>query len=158
MLPAVQDEKLPLRDERRSKPRQIGRKMRHALELLITGECKTIKAAAERVGMSREHLSRMMGEPHIEAFIAQRTRKTIAAGVMRATARSIELLDAESEHVSADMAKHIMAIGGIKPHSDATTIINNNNTIAGYVVEIAGSDTPTTIENDISASYGEPKE
>jgi hypothetical protein len=91
-------------------------------------------------------------------FYTRRTRELLGRSQMIAAARVTQLIHAESEATSLDAAKFSLAIAGIKPQADINTIINNNNTIAGYVVEIAGNDTPTTIDNNISASYGEPKE
>lgn len=103
--------------------------------MLATGECKTIKAAAERVKMSREHLGRMLNRSHVQAFIAQQSRRTIAQGILRASARVIELVDAASEHVSLDAAKHVLAIEGIRPPDNSQPLVN----IAispGYVVKL----------------------
>jgi hypothetical protein len=44
-----------------------------------------------------------------------------------------ELLDAESEHVSLDATKHMLAIEGIKPAAEPTTNVNLN-VRAGYVI------------------------
>lgn len=99
----------------------------------------------------------MLGDPRVEAFIAQESRKTIAAGQMRASARLVELLDAQSEHVSLDAAKHTLGIAGIRPTEDAKIV--NNISLAGYMVDLTAvqvveEHTPTTV--DVQAT--EPSE
>ena len=133
-------------DRRSGKPKRIPRKIANAIRLIETGEVKTVKAAAERVGLSREHLSISLGKPHIQAFLTQRSRQTIGAGVLRASVRAVELIDAGSEHVSADMTKHVLAIEGIKPASD-TQLSVNVSVSPGYVINL---NTPRTISPDRS--------
>ncbi len=126
--------KVPAAPKRRRPPR-IPKRVRHALSLIASGECATVKAAAERVGLSREHLSRMLGRDHVQAFLTQKARKTIAEGVLRASARVLELLDAGSEHVSLDAARHVLAIEGIKPVEGPQVAVNVAIS-PGYVIDL----------------------
>jgi hypothetical protein len=112
--------------------------LRHAIDLLHRGECKDIKAAAERAGMAREHLSRSLRLPHVQVFIARKSRETVAFGALRASARLVELIDAGSEHVSADVSKHALAIAGIKP-TQAAQVSVNIDIKAGYVIDLTDS-------------------
>jgi hypothetical protein len=117
------------------KIKPVSKRLRHALDLLHRGECKDIKAAAERVGMAREHLSRSLRLPHVQVFIARKARETISFGQLRASARLIELVDAGSEHVSFEASKHTLAIEGIKPTADAQVSVNIDIK-AGYVIDL----------------------
>jgi hypothetical protein len=128
------------------KPLRISKALRQALNLLASGECKTQKAAAERAGLSEQHMSRMLNRAEIQVFIAQRARKTIAQGVLRASARVIELVDASSEHVSLDASKHILAIEGIKPVEQGTNINITNNIAPGYVIDMRDPRDAATID------------
>jgi hypothetical protein len=114
--------------------RRVSKRIAEVVRLLLTGECKTQKAAAQRVGMNETYLSEALRKPHIQVFIARRVRETISNGTLRASARLVELLDATSEHVSFDAARHLLAIEGIKPASEPTTNINLNVQQAGWVV------------------------
>lgn len=113
-----------------------------AVRLLSTGECKTQKAAAIQAGLNETYLSEALRKPKIQAFIEREARQTIARGLMRASARSVELLDADSEHVAADMTKWHLAVAGIKP-ADGPTIVNNINVMTGYVIDLAGGGNET---------------
>jgi hypothetical protein len=106
-------------------------------ELIASGECKTITAAAERVGITREWLSKQMQRSHVQAFIAQRARQTIASGMLRASARVLELVDASSEHVSLDASKYALAVQGIRPPSDTQVAVNVGVSV-GYVIDLSG--------------------
>jgi hypothetical protein len=119
-----------------AKQKRIPRKVVHAIRLLVSGECKNIKAAAERAGLSREWLSKMLQRSQIQMFVQNETRKTIAAGTMRASARLLELVDASSEHVSLDAAKHVLAVEGIRPPESGHNVNIINNIAPGYVIKL----------------------
>jgi hypothetical protein len=123
-------------DPKPVKERQPSRRIVEAVRLLLTGTCKTQKAAAERVGMNEGYLSEALRKPHVQVFIARRIRETISNGTMRASARLVDLIDARSEHVSADVSKHMLAIAGIKPAATPTTNVNLNVT-CGYVIDLS---------------------
>ncbi len=126
------------------KIKPVSKRLRHALDLLQRGECKDIKAAAERVNMTREHLSRSLRKPHVQVFIARRARETIAFGALRASGRMVELMDAGSEHVSLDASKHVAAIAGIKPSQDAQVSVNID-VKAGFVIDISEPGQPRDV-------------
>lgn len=97
------------------------------------------REAAKLAGISEFHLSRELKKPQIQAFIAQKARENIQAGVLRASARVVELVDASSEHVSLDASKHLLAIEGIRPPSDATQVSVNVGVSVGYVLDLSES-------------------
>jgi hypothetical protein len=123
---------------------RVSKRIAEVIRLLLTGECKTQKAAAERVGMNAGYLSEALRKPHVRVFIERRTRETIANGTLRASARLVELIDAGSEHVSADVSKHMLAIAGIKPPSGPAALVNIAIS-AGWVIDL-GPDPPKTID------------
>lgn len=143
-----------------AKRERIPPRIAKAVRLLLSGECKTQKAAAERAGLNATYLCEALSKPKIQVFIARETRRTITNGTMRAGARLIELVDAASEHVSLDASKHILAIDGIKPVETGTNISIINNVAPGYVIDMrdprdarqveaaAVSNTPLTVDKD----------
>jgi hypothetical protein len=131
------------------KPARISARIRRVAELMITGECKTVKAACERVGIHPDYAYRELKKPQVQVFIEQRARQTIAAGTMRASARLVELMDASSEHVSADVSRHVLAIANIRPPETGANININNSISVGYVIDIAPQQgTARTIEHE----------
>jgi hypothetical protein len=58
----------------------------------------------------------------------------------------VELIDAGSEHVSADVSKHTLAIAGIKPTADAQVSVNIDIK-AGYVIDL--TDAPVSRPNTL---------
>jgi hypothetical protein len=120
-----------------AKRERIPPKIQKAIRFLLTGECKTQKAAAERADMSPTYLSEQLAKPKIQAFIARETRKSISAGTIRASARLIELVDASSEHVSLDASKHVLAIEGIRPPDQGQVSVNVGVSV-GYVIDLSG--------------------
>ena len=128
-------QELTATDAKPVRERRVSKRIAEAVRLLLTGEYKTQKAAAERVGMNESYLSEALRKPHVRVFIARRTRETIANGTLRASARLVELLDASSEHVSLDASKHLLSIEGIKPAAVPTTSVNLN-VQAGYILDL----------------------
>jgi hypothetical protein len=124
-------ETLPQPDKRVRIPPKLAK----AVRLLVTGECKTQKAAAERVGMNASYLCDQLSKPKIRVFIAQELRKTIANGTIRAAARLVELVDAESEHVSAQVSTQLLQNEGVIK-SDQRAIAVNVGIQAGFVLDL----------------------
>jgi hypothetical protein len=117
---------------------RISKPLREAINLLANGTCKTQKAAAERAGLTEQHLSRMLNRAEIRAFVAQRSAENISRGVLRASARYVELIDAESEHVAAKVSERFLEHGGIiKPQQgNSVNVSISNNIAAGYVYDL----------------------
>lgn len=102
------------------KMRPVSRKTRAAIEALLTGQAKTRQGAAQIAGMNADALSRAINRPNARALIEQITREDLGGyGMLKATATLRSLMDdAQSEYVKADVAKHVLAIGGVKPSQD----------------------------------------
>jgi len=92
---------------------------------LITSRGYKISNIDSTVGLENVKL-----RPHIDKM-----RENIAIGGLRASARLVELIDSESDHVSADVSKHTLAIAGIKPRADAQVSVNIDIK-AGYVIDL----------------------
>lgn len=128
-------------EQKPQRERRVSRRVAEAVRLLVTGECATQRAAAERSGLTPGHLCEMLKKPHVRVFVERRARETIAAGMMRASARLNQLVDAGSEHVSLDATKHVLALAGIKPASDAQVSVNIDIK-AGYVIDLSDDPKP----------------
>jgi hypothetical protein len=114
---------------------RIPRRIREAINLLITGRAATQRAAAKQVGLSEQHLSRMLHRPQIQAFLASETRKSIASAQAPAAGTLIGLLQADSEHVRKDVAIHVLKVAGISP-PEGPVISNNTLLISGYAIDL----------------------
>lgn len=122
--------------KRTGKPLRIPKRVKTAILAILSGAAKNATIAAEQVGLSREHLSRMINRPHVQVFIAEERRRTIAQASLRAAARLGDLIDAESEHVSLQASQHVLAIEGISPPSERHGVQVNVNVTPGYVVKL----------------------
>ena len=110
-------------------------KVRAAIEALVTGQVKTIKAAAEKVGLTRERLSRAFSEPHIAEALRTRAAREVALSSGRAAARLNQLIDSSSQKVALDATKFSLGVAGIKPAADAVSV-NVGVQVAGYVIDL----------------------
>lgn len=122
-------EAIPVKEPR------ISKRMRQVLTALAT-KGMTQREAAKQAKMSETYLSAALRKPEIQVFIARKMRETIAIGGLRASARLVELIDSASEHVSADVSKHTLAIAGIKPTHESQVSVNIDLK-AGYIVDIS---------------------
>jgi hypothetical protein len=134
------------------KPR-ISPRVVHAVELLVSGECRTIKAAAEKANLSREGLSKALSKVHVASYLEQQTRVTLARLQAPAVGTLAKLLaEASSEHVQNDVAKHVLAIAGHKPKADAQVSVNIDIK-AGYVIDL--TDEPKLVESSAQRIAGQ---
>jgi hypothetical protein len=126
--------------------RRVSPRVRHAIDLLLTGQCRLKKDAAARAKLTPERLSRAMKESHVLEYIAQQTRVLLTQSQAPAAATMLRLLDeAKSEHVMKDVAIHLLGISGHKVAADPSTNINLNVQAAGYVILLT-DDPPKTID------------
>jgi hypothetical protein len=134
LAPAEQQIAAPI--PKPARERRVSKVVAQAINLLLTGECKTQKAAAARVGITPEYLCNALRKDHVRVFCERRARQTISNGLVPASARLVELIHAGSEHVSLDATKHLLSIGGIAPAP--TPSLNVNIELkAGYVIDLS---------------------
>ncbi|WP_426433692.1 hypothetical protein [Bradyrhizobium genosp. P] len=118
-----------------SRPKPISAKVREAITSMVTGDAKTITAAAEKVGLSREHLSRELSKPHIDAFLQQKVRRNLAVATTRAGAVKVDLLDSDNAMVRDRASSFVLGLAGIAPAS--TPSVNVSIEVkAGYVIDL----------------------
>jgi hypothetical protein len=147
-------EQLPASKAPQTTTRQrISARMKHACSLLAK-RGMTVTDAAKAAKLSRTHLSRELSKPHIQVFLAQEMRRTVAIGALRASNRVVELVDASSEHVSLDAAKHVLAIQGIKPTADQAVSVSIDLK-AGFVIDLSGQAGTITAKPLIDNDTGE---
>jgi hypothetical protein len=134
--------------------RRISPKIVQAIELLAKGECRTQKQAAERVGVSEEWLSTMLGRDETRVLLEQTVRKSLRTGTVRASARLIELLDSNSSRTALEASKHVLAISGHAPPRDGATVnIHGGEGAAGFIIQLVSAG-DEVIEGSISSVGG----
>jgi hypothetical protein len=115
-------------------PRPIPKRVREAIKLYTEGHAKTWALAADKGKISREHLSRCLGKPHIAAYLRNRAAHVVAMGVGRAAPRLNQLMDSPSQKVALDAVKFSLGTAGIKPTSDAANV--NVSVRSGYIIDL----------------------
>jgi len=113
-------------------------KVRAAIEALVTGQVRTITAAAKKVGLTRERLSRAFSEPHIAEALRTRAAREVALSSGRAAARLGQLIDSTSQKVALEATKFSLGVAGIKPANDAVSVNVGIELKAGYVIDLRG--------------------
>ncbi len=135
---ATSTDKLPAAPTR---PKRITHKVRRAIDIMVAGDAKTITEAAEKAGLSREHLSRELSKSHVNTFLQQKVARALAIASARAGAVKTELLDSPSEHVRNDALSFVLGLAGIRPATTPTVAINLEMR-AGYVLDLREYDEP----------------
>lgn len=132
------------------KLRPVSKKTRTAIEALLTGQAKTQMGAAQIAGMDNTALCRALQRPNAKALIEQMVRERLSShGMLRASALLESLMDsATSEYVQADVAKHVLAVNGVRPTQDKPS--GGNHGIMLRLVINQPSDA-VTIEHDPDA-------
>lgn len=141
--------------------RPLSPRIRRAVALLVSGECRTQKAAAAQAGISEAHLCVVLNSPRGRTFLAERTRQTIQHAQAPAAATLIKLLDASSEHVAAQVAEKLLAINGIAAPEQRGVSVGVTVQV-GYVLDLQPQRTgivdvtPSDIERE-SPDRGPPE-
>lgn len=125
LLPSQQPPKKPRRKRSPNKrpfpQRPINPKIDLALDLLAQatvrgGKAPTITEVAKIARIRRESLSIALKRGQVAARAREKVLELLGSrGVMRAGAKLVELIDAPSDYVGLEAAKHVLSVGGIKP-------------------------------------------
>ena len=145
---AVPDETVAIPVKNKRIPRKIG----EVIHLVLTGECSTYKAAAERVGMHPNYVYTALKKPEIVTHIEMQTRVSLARLQAPAAGRLAHLMmNAKSEQVQKDLVIHTLAIAGIKPTADAQVSVNIGIRVAGYVIDLTDAQPMRNVSENMSS-------
>lgn len=108
---------------KRGRKPNITSRLAEAIELMLSGECKTQKEAAERLGMDRPYLCKALQKPHVVEYIRRRIEQRMRSiGAIKASATLERLAHAaESEYVQESASRHVLAIAGVRAKGDGQT-------------------------------------
>jgi hypothetical protein len=118
-----------------AKPARISGKVKAAIEAMVNSDCKNITAAAEKVGLARESLSRALNKPHIAEFMRQKVIRSLAMASARAGAVKQELLDSDNAMVRDRASSFVLGLAGIQPESTPSVSLNLEIR-AGWVIDL----------------------
>jgi hypothetical protein len=119
-----------------NKAMRITSKVRRAIDLMVSGECKQINETAEKVGLARESLSRALNKPHIAEHLRQQTARRLAIAAARAGATKVDLLDSSNEMARERASTFVLGLAGIAPASTPSVSLNLEIR-AGYVIDLS---------------------
>jgi hypothetical protein len=97
------------------KPLRITDKVRRAIDLLVSGNCKKTCDAAARVGLAPETLYRALAKPHVTEHLRQKVLRHLAIHAARAGSTKVELLDSDSEIARDRASSFVLGLAGIQP-------------------------------------------
>jgi hypothetical protein len=122
-------------------PKRISKKVRAAIDAMVTGECKKIVDAAAKVGLARESLSRALSTPHVAEHLRQKVLRHLAIHAACAGATKTELLDSASELVRDRASSFVLGLAGIQPATNPSVSVNLEIK-AGYVIDLSDDPPP----------------
>jgi hypothetical protein len=134
-LAAIKDPPAP---ETINKALRITAKVRRAVELMATGDCKLIKDAAAKVGLHHDSLSRAFSKPHVIEHMRQRALRTISMAAGRAAEVKAELLDCSDSMARDRASTFVLGTAGIGP-ATAPNLSINLEMRAGWVIDLTGN-------------------
>lgn len=134
-------------DPKPAKTRVVSRRVKHAIDLIINGEAKTQKAAAEKAGLTRERFCRALKEDHVIEYLDRQTRVLLAQSRAPAAATLMTLLEqAKSEHVRKDVATTLLGYNGIHAGIASGPVVNIGiGGGIGYIIDLSGAPQPGVI-------------
>jgi hypothetical protein len=126
------------------KARPIPGKIKTALEAMLVGKARNLTQAAKAAGISREYLSRTLSaRPDIVVWAQNRAARVLGIGASVAAAKMLDLIHSNSSRVQFESSRHVLALAGIKPASDASVSVNVGIELkAGYVIDLSERDEP----------------
>jgi hypothetical protein len=118
--------------------RPIPRKIKDAIEAMLSGKARNLTQAAKVAGISREYLSRTLtNRPDVVEYAKNRAARVLGIGASVAAAKMMELIHSSSQRVGFEASRHVLALSGIKPPPD-TSMNVNIELKAGYVIDLSG--------------------
>jgi hypothetical protein len=127
--------------------KRISKRVTAAIDLMVSGECKQIKDAAEKGGLARESLSRALSKPHVAEHMRTKVLRALAIAAARAGYTKIDLLDSDNAMVRDRSSSFILGLAGIQPATSPSLNVNVEIR-AGCVIDL--SDDPPPAQQVIS--------
>jgi hypothetical protein len=124
--------------------RRISKKVRAAIDIMVSGDAKTIREAAEKVGLARESLSRALSTPHVAEHLRMKVLRFLAMSAARAGAVKVDLLDSDNAIARDRASSFVLGLAGIAPASTPTVSLNIE-VKAGYVIDLSDDPPMRTI-------------
>jgi hypothetical protein len=121
--------------------KRISAKVRRAIDAMVSGDCKQIKEAAEKVGLARESLSRALSTPHVAEHLRQKVIRHLAIAAARAGAVKVDLLDSDSEIARDRASTFVLGLADIAP-ATAPSVSLNIEMKAGYIIDLTDDPPP----------------
>jgi hypothetical protein len=122
-------------------PKRISKKVRAAIDAMVSGDCKKICDAAAKVGLARESLSRALSTPHVAEHLRQKVLRHLAIHAARAGATKVELLDSSNEMARDRASTFVLGLAGIQPATSPSVNVNIE-VKAGYVIDLSDDPAP----------------
>lgn len=119
-----------------ARPRPISAKVRAAIDAMVSGDAKTISAAAEKAGLSREHLSRELGRPHVSKLLHDKTARNLSIHAAKAGATKIDLLSSANDMVRDRSSSWLLELAGHAPQS-GTGNARGGGARAGWAIDLS---------------------
>jgi hypothetical protein len=133
-----------------NKALRISKKVRAAIDLMVSGDVKTITDAAAKVGLARESLSRSLSSPHVAEHLRTKVLKSLAMAAARAGVVKVDLMDSDNAIARDRASTFVLGLAGIAP-ATAPSVNVNIEAKAGYVIMLDDDPRPMRTVSPASA-------
>ena len=128
------------------KARQVPKKVRQAIMMMVQGNCRTWAAAAKRVGCAPETMSRYFKRPECRQALRDSVERSVLMAGGRASARLTQLLDSSSQRTSLDATRLALQALGVVGNGQHNVSVNVGVELkAGYVIDLSEPNLPHKI-------------
>lgn len=132
--------------------RRITERVDKLLDVLVQGSVPTIPEAAAAAGLAERSAYKALAQPHVKAELDKRVRERLSAHAFpKAAAVMQRLLNADSEYVQADVAKHILSVCGVRPSTDSASTAKSGS--ISLVINLPGAQQQQPITIDASNAH-----
>lgn len=114
------------------------------IDAMVRGNVKTIAAAAEPAGLSREHPSRELGRPHIAKLLEEKVVRNLALSSARAGATKIDIRASANDMVRDRASSWLLELAGHSPNPAAGNH-RGGGPRAGWTIDLSEPTQPALV-------------
>lgn len=147
------------KDTKTPKQVRISRKVRDAVELMIS-QARKRADAAQQAGLTDDALYRALKKPEVQALMRERLADLRKSEAARSIARMADIADTgRSEAAKVEANKWLAGIEGVRP-AERVQHDHTHRIVPGYVIDLGGPDLerPAHLQGDGPVIDGEGRE
>jgi hypothetical protein len=125
----------PATTPKAKKAKPLPAKVKIALDAMLSGEAKSMAAAARIAKCSRQYIFQQLDKrPDIIAWIQNRAARTLGLGAAQAAVRMLELIHSDSSRTAFESSRFVLGLSGFRVATDRTSTSTSPRRTQGQVL------------------------